>query len=222
MTQPLPIPVELLEPGLVRETHRNRLLARVRKNGAEGCWIWTGAKFHYGHGFINYRGPDRARKILTHRLMYAWDKGDPFPDVLDHLCGNTACCNPLHLQATTQRINTLRGEGPTAINAQRTHCKHGHPLYGDNLHIEKGTGKRRCRACMANRSKAWRERVDYGRGGAGTRKYRLASSGKKTECVNGHAWTPANITYRKSGRSECKVCHRERQLRRYHANMETK
>lgn len=32
-------------------------------------------------------------------------------------------------------------------NEHKTHCKHGHPLSGDNLYIVPKTGHRQCRAC---------------------------------------------------------------------------
>jgi hypothetical protein len=32
----------------------------------------------------------------------------------DHLCSNTLCCNPLHLEAVSHRTNVLRGRSPLA------------------------------------------------------------------------------------------------------------
>lgn len=66
---------------------------------------------------------------------------------LDHTCRNRGCVNPEHLEPVTTQVNTLRGIGPTAENARKTHCKHGHPLEGDNLYVDP-EGKRKCRACM--------------------------------------------------------------------------
>jgi group I intron endonuclease len=42
---------------------------------------------------------------------------------------------------------------------ERTHCKHGHPLSGDNLHINPKTGQRVCRACVNWRSAAYHAKL---------------------------------------------------------------
>ena len=99
MTTPRPIPRLLLDDTPFRRDLEVRLWGRVCKLGDEACWEWTGAKFHWGHGFINHRMGGRQFKWMVHRLVYAWEYGDPWPLVIDHLCGNTCCVNPLHLQA---------------------------------------------------------------------------------------------------------------------------
>lgn len=50
---------------------------------------------------------DRSQRM--HRLVYQRLHGQ-VPDgmVLDHLCGNRACCNPAHLEAVTQAVNVRR------------------------------------------------------------------------------------------------------------------
>jgi hypothetical protein len=108
-----------------------------------GCWIWMGRFQRQGYGLINYQS--RARAV--HRLLFEVTRG-PVPDglVLDHKCRVTSCCNPDHLEIVTGQENTLRGIGPTAINAKKTHCDRGHPLSGDNLRI-RVAGWRVCRTC---------------------------------------------------------------------------
>jgi len=44
---------------------------------------------------------------------------------------------------------------------RKTHCKHGHPLSGDNLRIAPN-GVRVCRACNAANQQAFRERQRTG------------------------------------------------------------
>ncbi len=44
------------------------------------------------------------------------------------------------------RINILRGTGPTARNAIKTHCDHGHEFTPENTYA-KPSGGRQCRAC---------------------------------------------------------------------------
>jgi len=44
-----------------------------------------------------------------HRRVYESLHGQvPAGMVLDHLCGNRACCNPAHLEAVTQAVNVRR------------------------------------------------------------------------------------------------------------------
>jgi hypothetical protein len=97
------------------------------------CWIWT-AHRPTGVGYISIRR--EGRFVLAHRVAYEQYKG-AIPDglVLDHLCRVPACVNPDHLEAVTQRENALRGVGITAQLARQTHCKRGHSLSGENLHI---------------------------------------------------------------------------------------
>ncbi len=176
----------------------------------EACWEWTGTRQQVtGHGRIAKSMAGITFQWPVHRLTFAWWYDfDPGESVIDHLCGNPPCINPLHLQATTHQINTLRGESPPARNAQKTHCSKGHPFYGDNLYVEP-SGRRRCRACVAARGKAWKEKVNYGHYGKGKRGKRRQGA-NRTECVRGHPATPENTYYRASGAVECRVCHRER------------
>jgi len=77
----------------------------------------------------------------------------PIPDglTIDHLCRNRACVKPAHLEAVSQRVNTLRSPiAVAAINARKTHCKRGHAFDDLNTRVSIGpNGQRRrdCRAC---------------------------------------------------------------------------
>lgn len=98
---------------------------------------------------------DRHRSRPAH--VVAWESaygGVPDGKVLDHLCRNKACCNVLHLEPVTHRENTLRGIGPSASNARKTHCPKGHSLSGVNAKIDR-LGKRTCRTCFQKRNREY-------------------------------------------------------------------
>lgn len=119
------------------------LAALIVVNPETGCWEWQGHILPKGHGQVYWDG----RTQQVHRVVYTL-LAEPIPDglVLDHVkkrgCKSNACCWPAHLEPVTGAENTRRGG-----NAIKTHCKHGHPLSGDNL-ILKPDGKRQCRECQ--------------------------------------------------------------------------
>jgi len=108
------------------------------------CWNYLGSKSKgYGRFWSN------GRAVQAHRIAYdllAESISDAL--VLDHLCRNRACCNPSHLEAVSNSENLLRGDGPPARNARKTHCIRGHELTADNL-IACRLPKRECRECGA-------------------------------------------------------------------------
>ena len=57
------------------------------------------------------------------------------------------------------RVNTLRGTGPMAVNAAKTACIHGHEFDEANTRIAP-RGYRSCRACarFLTRQRYWRRR----------------------------------------------------------------
>lgn len=121
----------------------DRFWAKVRKD-ENGCWNWTGARNSTGYGCVGVNG----RRYLTHRFAYEHLVG-PIPDglTIDHLCRNKVCCNPEHLEPVTAAQNNRRAA------ALITHCRHGHPLAGDNLLIT-SAGRRNCRECTNARRRS--------------------------------------------------------------------
>ena len=130
-------------------------LKHVQKT--DSCWIWTASTQRGGYGSFNCGD----RMYRAHRYAYLAFKGAiPGGLTIDHLCRNRLCVNPDHLEAVTKRENTLRGIGPAAQHAKQTHCKHGHPLEGDNLYVWTD-GSRRCNTCNRKRGReSWARRHD--------------------------------------------------------------
>ncbi|WP_369377644.1 HNH endonuclease signature motif containing protein [Streptomyces sp. cg36] len=120
----------------------DRFLAKIR-DGEGGCWEWTGHIKPNGYGQVRIGD----HKHHVHRLAYEVMVG-PIPPglVIDHLCRNRRCLRPDHLEPVPQRTNILRGEGPTARNARRTHCVRGHRFDTANTYV-RPSGARNCRAC---------------------------------------------------------------------------
>lgn len=120
------------------------------------CVEWLGTTSG-GYGIVVIDGIDK----VVHRVIYECLVGTiPEGLVLDHVvCNNTLCFNVYHLKPVTNRENVLRGIGPTAMNARKTHCIRGHVLSGDNVYvyyIGKEGIKRRCRICANIRQQQYR------------------------------------------------------------------
>jgi hypothetical protein len=125
-----------------------RFWAKVEKlPDAPGCWVWTGALNEQGYAVFNVTHLDQRR---AHRLTFEDLRGPiPTDKQPDHLCRLRCCINPWHTEPVTSRVNTLRGEGPSARNARKVACPQGHPYSG----IKAGN-KRTCRVCINEQDRA--------------------------------------------------------------------
>jgi hypothetical protein len=124
-----------------------------KDSSPDGCWMWTGRDFNKKpHGSYGMWKDLTGKRRLAHRVAYELAVG-PIPEglTLDHLCRVTLCVNPAHLEAVTQGVNTLRGVGPSAVNARRSHCSHGHVFDEANTYVTPD-GRRQCRACNRART----------------------------------------------------------------------
>ena len=72
------------------------------------CWTWKGANTGHtnqgSYGKVSVHG----NKELTHRVMWSCYNGFLGVKQLDHICCNTLCCNPYHLEPVTCRQNQIR------------------------------------------------------------------------------------------------------------------
>jgi hypothetical protein len=125
---------------------KEQVMERLRKrcDMSSGCWVidgWLNAE-GYGQFSVN----NRCR--LAHRAVYELLVGAIPPGMqLDHLCRVRRCVNPAHLEPVTNRENSMRGTGFSALNAAKTHCPKGHAYSVTNTRVDK-LGKRFCRACQ--------------------------------------------------------------------------
>lgn len=139
---PCRVPVVLL-PEIAK------LLARRSITDA-GCWQWTGGTNGVGYGVVTVR----YRRYYVHRLSYQLAAGFvPTGLVIDHLCRNTSCLNPEHLEPVTHAQNVRR----SPLVGAKAHCRHGHAFTPENTYVSPA-GARQCRACLRRRSREIRAR----------------------------------------------------------------
>jgi len=71
----------------------------------DACWLWTGAKTHFGHGIINGGGKN-GRTLRVHRVSWELHFGAIPPDLcVCHHCDVPACVRPDHLFLGTRQHN---------------------------------------------------------------------------------------------------------------------
>lgn len=131
----------------MRPGWEDRILARVVAAGND-CWEWAGAHNPDGYGTAYPASKPRG----AHRVVYELLVG-PIPEglTIDHLCRNRGCVNPDHMETVPKSVNILRGVGPGALNAAKTHCPQGHPYDTENTYV-KPDGQRVCRTCKREQS----------------------------------------------------------------------
>jgi hypothetical protein len=127
----------------------DRLAEKSMPEPNSGCVLFLGALLN-GYGSIG----DGAYKVIkAHRAAYMLAVG-PIPDgyELDHICTNTACINPRHLEPVTKAEHAKR----TA--ARRTHCKRGHAFDEANTYRFRNGVWRACKTCQRASTAAYQRR----------------------------------------------------------------
>lgn len=138
---------------LARPKTQERFWSKVQKT--KTCWIWTSTIKH-GYGYF-WLGESEER---AHRLSYQMKHGRIRDGLtIDHLCRNRGCVKPSHLEEVTNKVNILRGVGPSAKNSMKTSCLRGHPFDEINTRWRRDGRGRDCRLCwnLAYRMKILRK-----------------------------------------------------------------
>lgn len=132
--------------GKIVGDDRRRFFSKVNVNGLD-CWAWTARTDVDGYGVFRLR----TAWVRAHRWSYENLTGQTIPEgmVIDHLCRNRGCVNPMHLEVVTPAENTKRGVRPAPPIA----CPHGHAY--DEVNTMWKDGRRQCRECNRIRNRRW-------------------------------------------------------------------
>jgi len=125
-----------------------RLWEKVDRTG--DCWIWThGLSLGGRYGALRVDG----RMQAAHRVSYEMARG-PIPAglELDHLCRNTRCVRPDHLEPVTHAENMSRGIQAATVRNRRGRCaRHDEPM-------SRASGSWVCRSCRRQANRDYRAR----------------------------------------------------------------
>lgn len=143
------------KPRLVRKDQVDRFFEKVKQ--LDDCWVWTASCDGKGYGKF-YANPTDGL-VSAHRFSYELHLGQiPAGLELDHLCRNSSCVNPYHLDPVSHKENVRRGV-PYMVprNRKTTHCpkKHAYDEANTRVYTNPTTGRtsRNCRACEGERQR---------------------------------------------------------------------
>lgn len=81
-------------------------LNRIDIKNPDECWEWKGCVNNQGYGIVKIK----KQCIYVHRLSFFLFRNDTLEnETVDHLCRNTTCCNPSHLEKISHSENVSRG-----------------------------------------------------------------------------------------------------------------
>lgn len=120
---------------------------QVADDPETGCWVALHRPSHHGYVRLKVNG----RVYAAHRWVYEQMVVEiPAGLEIDHLCRNTSCVNPAHLEPVSHDENMRR--------TRLEFCRRGlHRLSEDNIYHYSGRGKgRTCKTCTLDRLRAAR------------------------------------------------------------------
>lgn len=126
-----------------RSTPEDRFSSKYVIDPQTDCWVWIASVTNTGYGRFRYQG----KMLLAHNFAYmVWGADEYDPDLQrDHLCKNTLCVNPDHLEQVTAAENMLRAY------SVRTTCPQGHKHDKFN-----SAGHRICSQCVRDAAARYR------------------------------------------------------------------
>lgn len=115
------------------------------------CWLWTGGLRSKNSPYGCWR--ENGKSVLAHRVAYEMTIGlIPEKLTVDHLCKNTECVNPSHMELVTLSENVKRskpwlkgGEMSTKLQLAKLACPKGHAYSEENTY--KTSKQRHCKTC---------------------------------------------------------------------------
>ena len=164
--------------------------SKVNKNGPiqedcpnlKNCWQWTAAKC-LGYGRFGFN----KKTLLAHRISYTLIKGEiPRGLVLDHICRNTSCVNPEHLDIVTHKENIQR-----VPVERREKCNKGHDLVESSSYRVDRFFFKHCKKCTREYNNTQIQRIP---------------KRDRSICSSGHKLEGSNAIKRKDGFTVCRIC----------------
>ena len=111
------------------------------------CWSFP-SNDGQGYAKLWYQGKMVKACILAYEIRYG---PVPIGLILDHVCENRGCWNPIHLEPVTHAENIRRaGKEKLDTNSYKTNCPQGHPYNESNTRYKPtkyGGINRVCKAC---------------------------------------------------------------------------
>lgn len=119
------------------------------------CWPWRTVR----------KSDGRAIAGRTYAYILVWEAANgPLPEGLSlhHVCENSACVRPDHLEPITQAEHARLHLTEQNRNRKRTHCPSGHPYTPENTRIvkDKRGNYRACRTCLVAAKRRYNERIN--------------------------------------------------------------
>jgi len=115
-----------------------------------GCWVWQ--RNHCNRYGSDYTG---GKSRSAHRMIYEQFVGEIPPGmVLDHICRNTYCVNPDHLEVVTQTENIRRGKG-TKLNVAAAMQIRKEPMSKTHVELARIYGVSRTTISYIRKGKSW-------------------------------------------------------------------
>lgn len=114
----------------------------------ETCWNWTGTLVKgYGNFHVGRTDDRRVITQYAHRMSWVLAGRELVEGLqLDHLCRNTRCVRPGHLEQVTGAINIRRAF------PRKDECPIGHEMTPENTIVRQARGRltptHLCRTCV--------------------------------------------------------------------------